>query len=53
MCCSDYGVTEFRALGGFANTRKVFSWEGDTLELDETHYEFGTMYELECETVSV
>lgn len=39
-------------LGGFRNVRAVYGWdeEGLTLELDETHYDFGTSYELECET---
>lgn len=42
---------EFLCLGGFRNVRGVFGWdEGLTLELDETHYDFGTSYELECET---
>ena len=27
-------------------------WGGHTLELDETQYPWGTLYELECETVS-
>lgn len=40
-------------LGGFKNQREVFEWEGQTLELDETQYEWGTLYEIECETVSV
>jgi hypothetical protein len=38
-------------MGGFKNQREVFSWEGETLELDETKYEHGTLYEIECETV--
>lgn len=37
-------------MGGFRNTRKVYNWNNHTLELDETHYDFGTLYELECET---
>ncbi|KAK8914475.1 hypothetical protein KSP39_PZI024250 [Platanthera zijinensis] len=41
----------FVCLGGFRNVRAVFGWkEGLTLELDETRYDFGTSYELECET---
>lgn len=44
-------VPEFVCLGGFRNVRAVYGWdEGLTLELDETHYDFGTSYELECET---
>ena len=38
-------------LGGFENVRQEFEWEGVLLELDETKYEWGTLYELECETV--
>lgn len=38
-------------LGGFRNVRAVYSWKGLKLELDETNYEFGTSYELECETL--
>ncbi|MQM03880.1 hypothetical protein Taro_036665 [Colocasia esculenta] len=43
---------ELVCLGGFRNVRGVYKWEeeGLTLELDETHYDFGTSYELECET---
>ena len=37
-------------LGGFRNVRQVFTWEGFTLELDETGYEWGTVYEIEVET---
>lgn len=39
-------------LGGFDNTRQEVSWQGFTLELDETSYPWGTLYELEAETVS-
>ena len=48
----ELGVPEggFVGLGGFRNIRDVFVWEGETLELDETLYEWGTLYELECET---
>jgi hypothetical protein len=38
-------------LGGFENQRQEYAWQGHTLELDETRYEWGTLYELECETV--
>jgi len=44
------GVEQFVSLGGFKNIRDVFSWEGLELELDETQYAWGTLYELECET---
>ena len=38
-------------LGGFDNVRQEFEWQGVLLELDETRYEWGTLHELECETV--
>lgn len=49
---AEYGVPPggFVGLGGFRNVRDVFLWEGETLELDETLYDWGTLYELECET---
>lgn len=37
-------------LGGFRNVRAVYEWSGLKLELDETSYDFGTCYEIECET---
>ncbi|KAG8388259.1 hypothetical protein BUALT_Bualt02G0107100 [Buddleja alternifolia] len=37
-------------LGGFRNVRAVFEWNGLNLELDETHYSFGTCFEIECES---
>ncbi|XP_072969955.1 triphosphate tunnel metalloenzyme 3 [Typha angustifolia] len=38
-------------LGGFRNVRAVYGWkEGLILELDETQFDFGTSYEVECET---
>ncbi|VAI09705.1 unnamed protein product [Triticum turgidum subsp. durum] len=55
----EYGVggdkAPFVCLGGFRNTRGVYELEegegqGLVLELDETHFDFGTNYELECET---
>ena len=45
------GVTELVALGGFRNTRQEFDWEGAKLELDETRFDWGTVYEIEVETV--
>ncbi|XP_020579358.1 triphosphate tunel metalloenzyme 3 [Phalaenopsis equestris] len=43
--------SSFICLGGFRNVRGVYGWkEGLTLELDETRYDFGASYELECET---
>lgn len=50
--CSTYNLTELVCMGGFNNTRQEVSWEGFTLELDETKYPWGTLYELEAETVS-
>ena len=38
-------------LGGFRNLRRDYSWEGFKLELDETQFEWGTVYEIEVETV--
>ncbi|KAH8512537.1 hypothetical protein H0E87_005992 [Populus deltoides] len=32
------------------NVRQVFDWKGLKLELDETIYDFGTSYEIECES---
>ena len=32
--------------------RKVVPWQGETLEIDETQYPWGTVYEVECETKS-
>lgn len=41
----------FVCLGGFKNVRAVYDWkEGLILELDETSFNFGTVYEVECET---
>lgn len=53
MLCSKYNLTELVCMGGFNNTRQEVSWEGFTLELDETKYPWGTLYELEAETVGV
>jgi hypothetical protein len=50
--CSKYGLQELVCLGGFDNSRQEISWQGYTLELDETKYPWGTLYELEAETVS-
>ncbi|XP_021906381.1 triphosphate tunel metalloenzyme 3-like [Carica papaya] len=49
----EFGVragTGFQYLGRFGNVRGVYRWRELTLELDETIYEFGTSYEIECET---
>lgn len=37
-------------LGGFRNVRGVYEWNGLKLEVDETNYDFGTSYEIECES---
>ncbi|XP_047311298.1 triphosphate tunnel metalloenzyme 3 [Impatiens glandulifera] len=49
----EFGVSDvgFVCLGGFHNVRQVFEWNGLVLELDETSYEFGTCYEIECESL--
>ncbi|KAL2620166.1 hypothetical protein R1flu_000371 [Riccia fluitans] len=47
---SDFGCKDFVCLGGFRNVRNVFNWEGLKIELDETRYDFGTTYEVECES---
>lgn len=44
------GVEELVCLGGFNNTRQEYEWGGHLLELDETKFEWGTVYELECES---
>ncbi|GAB4828213.1 hypothetical protein Ancab_040039 [Ancistrocladus abbreviatus] len=36
-------------LGGFKNVRRVYEWKGLKLELDETMFDFGILYEIECE----
>lgn len=48
----EFGVSEkgFVCLGGFKNVRGVYEWKGLVLELDETMYDFGTCYEIECES---
>ena len=48
----DLGLQALTCLGGFQNARKVYDWQGYCIELDETKFEWGTLYELECETVS-
>jgi len=56
LVAAEYGVgghaAPFVCLGGFRNTRAVYELqdEGLVLELDETRFDFGTSYELECET---
>ncbi|KAJ3675393.1 hypothetical protein LUZ60_004435 [Juncus effusus] len=50
-------ITEFNldktlvCLGGFKNVRAVYDWKDNlVLELDETSFSFGTVYEVECES---
>ncbi len=45
-------MSELVSLGGFKNVRSDFDFEGFKLELDETQFEWGTVYEIEVETVS-
>ena len=45
------GIHSLVCLGGFRNLRQEYAWEGLTLELDETFFKQGTLYEIECETV--
>ncbi|GBF92863.1 triphosphate tunel metalloenzyme [Raphidocelis subcapitata] len=52
---SQHGLPSLVGLGGFDNLRREFAWSPPggrafTLELDETAYPWGTLYELECET---
>ncbi len=51
LSCRQYSLSSLICLGGFKNQRQMYNWEGCTLELDQTQYEWGTLYELECETV--
>ncbi|XP_010557619.1 PREDICTED: triphosphate tunel metalloenzyme 3-like [Tarenaya hassleriana] len=49
----EFGLNDFLGfvcLGGFDNVRSVYEWRGVKLEVDETKYEFGNCYEIECET---
>ena len=56
LVAAEYGVgggaAPFVCLGGFRNTRAVYELEDGSLvlEFDETRFDFGTSYELECET---
>eukprot|EP00878_Enallax_costatus_P005718 GHUV01005996.1.p1 GENE.GHUV01005996.1~~GHUV01005996.1.p1 ORF type:complete len:199 (+),score=59.12 GHUV01005996.1:362-958(+) len=45
-----FEVSSLICLGGFNNSRQEIQWHGFTLELDETTYPWGTLYELEAET---
>ena len=44
-------MQHLKCLGGFKNERMDFDWEGFKLELDETQFDWGTVYEIEVETV--
>uniref|UniRef100_A0A2N9J8U8 CYTH domain-containing protein n=1 Tax=Fagus sylvatica TaxID=28930 RepID=A0A2N9J8U8_FAGSY len=46
----EFGVVGFVGLGGFKNVREVYEWKGLKLEVDETNFGFGTLYEIECES---
>ncbi|KAK9050966.1 hypothetical protein SSX86_027591 [Deinandra increscens subsp. villosa] len=48
----EFGVDlrELVCLGGFRNVRSVYDWKGLKLELDETRFDFGVCYEIECES---
>ncbi|KAL0401176.1 UNVERIFIED_CONTAM: Triphosphate tunnel metalloenzyme 3 [Sesamum latifolium] len=46
----EFRVKRFVGLGGFRNVRNVHKWKGVKLDVDEAKYEFGEMYEVECET---
>lgn len=46
----EFGVERFVGLGGFRNVRNVYEWNEVKLEVDETLYDFGTCYEIECES---
>ena len=39
----------FNCLGGYRNKRESFYWKNLKLDVDETKYEFGICYEVECE----
>lgn len=47
----EFGIESFVSLGGFKNVRNVYAWNEVKLEVDEVNYEFGDMYEIECESV--
>ncbi|XP_057769206.1 triphosphate tunnel metalloenzyme 3 [Salvia miltiorrhiza] len=47
----EFGIESYVSLGGFKNVRNVYEWKGVELEIDEVNYEFGDMYEIECESV--
>ncbi|TPX49442.1 hypothetical protein SeLEV6574_g01443 [Synchytrium endobioticum] len=42
-------ATGFKRIGHFKNTRTRVWWDGLLLEMDETHFDFATAYEIEIE----
>ncbi|KAK4257458.1 hypothetical protein QN277_007044 [Acacia crassicarpa] len=44
------GEKGYVGLGGFKNVRSVYEWKDLKLEVDETSFGFGTLYEIECES---
>jgi len=45
-----FKVPSLVCMGGFKNVRQEFPFAGHTLELDETRFEWGTVYEIEVES---
>lgn len=45
-----WGLQSLQIIGGFRNLRREYQWEGETLELDETYFSHGTLWEIEVET---
>ena len=43
---NEYKCEHFVCLDGFRNVQNVYNCEGVKLELDETHFSFGTVYEI-------
>lgn len=43
------GKKEYKLVGSFETTRRTYHYDELKLELDETRYDFGVAYELECE----
>ena len=51
--CRQHKVSKLVSLGGFRNERNDYDWEGFKLELDKTMFPWGTVYEVEVETVGL
>ena len=45
-----FSLSSLVCMGGFENLRQEFPFEGHTLELDETRFEWGTLFEIEVES---